>query len=153
MRRLSLKNKLTAFFTAAGVIASLVTFTAPSEAAGSCPTAQCAHLIVHYKRNAPTNYNDWGLWLWAFKGAPSLPASTVTPFAANRLDADGFALIDTQVPISDGVTQLGLIPRLQSSWTKDVDQDRVVDLDSNKSAEIWIKQGDAYIYRLSLIHI
>ena len=65
MRRLSLKNKLTALFTAAGVIASLFTFTAPSEAAGTCPTAQCAHLIVHYKRNAPTNYNDWGLWLWA----------------------------------------------------------------------------------------
>ena len=147
MRRRSLRNKVAALLTATGVIASLFSFAAPSEAAGSCPTAQCAHLIVHYKRNAPTNYGAWGLWLWALRGASNLPAASVTPFSASNLDADGFALIDTQVPISDGVTQLGLIPRLQSGWTKDVDQDRAVDLDSNHNAEIWIKQGDAYIYR------
>lgn len=146
MRRLSVKNKLTALLTAAGIVASLVTFSAPSEAAGSCPTAQCAHLVVHYKRNAPANYGAWGLWLWALRGASNLPAASVTPFSASNLDADGFAVIDTQVPISDGVTQLGLIPRLQSGWTKDVDQDRAVNLDSNHNAEIWIKQGDAYIY-------
>ncbi|NDC19890.1 MAG: hypothetical protein EBZ87_06450, partial [Microbacteriaceae bacterium] len=50
------------------LIAPVSSVSAPAEAAGSCPTAQCAQLIVHYKRNAPTNYGDWGLWLWAFKG-------------------------------------------------------------------------------------
>ena len=116
-----------------------------ANAAGACPTAKCAHLIVHYKRNAPTNYGDWGLWLWAFKGT-GLPESTVTPFFSNVLDNKGYALIDTQVPISDGVTQLGMIPRMKSGWTKDVDMDRVVNLDSDNSAEIWIQQNDGYIY-------
>jgi hypothetical protein len=124
-----------------------VSLTNTAEAASSCPTAQCAHLIVHYKRNAPTNYSDWGLWLWAFKGSPSLPASTVTPFSSTVLDSKGYALIDTQVPISPGVTQLGMIPRLKSGWTKDVDLDRIVNLDGNKFAEIWIQQNDGYLYR------
>jgi pullulanase len=144
--KLKLRSKLTALIAALGVTFSMVTYISPAEAAGSCPTTQCAHLVVHYKRNAPTNYSDWGLWLWAFKGV-GLPESTVTGFSASTLDSDGFALIDTQVPISSGVTELGLIPRLKSGWTKDVDLDRVVKLDENKSAEIWIKQGDGYIYR------
>jgi pullulanase len=46
-----------------------------------------------------------------------------------------------------------MIPRLQSGWTKDVDLDRVVKLDNNNSAEIWIKQGDGYIYRDSTFTI
>jgi hypothetical protein len=50
------------------------------------------------------------------------------------------------VPISDGVTQLGLIPRLKTGWTKDVDLDRMVNLDENNFAEIWIQQNDGYIY-------
>lgn len=125
---------------------SPITSSSVVSAAGSCPTAQCAHLIVHYKRSAPTNYGNWGLWLWAFKGS-GLPESNVTPFSSTVLDDKGYALIDTQVPISAGVTQLGLIPRLKSGWTKDVDLDRVVDLDENKFAEIWIQQGDGYIYR------
>lgn len=130
------------------VLALLAPVSAQSvaSAASTCPTAQCAHLIVHYKRSAPTNYGNWGLWLWAFKGS-GLPESTVTPFFSNVLDDKGYALIDTQVPISAGVTQLGLIPRLKTGWTKDVDLDRVVDLDENKFAEIWIQQGDGYIYR------
>jgi pullulanase len=53
------------------------------------------------------------------------------------------------VPITPNVTQLGLIPRLKSGWTKDVDQDRLVNLDANKTAEIWIQQGDGYIYNNS----
>ena len=124
-----------------------VSISNTAEAASSCPTAQCAHLIVHYKRNAPTNYGDWGLWLWALKGSASLPAAVVTPFSSSVLDDKGYALIDTLVPISAGVTQLGLIPRLKSGWTKDVDQDRAVNLDENHFAEIWIQQGDAYLYR------
>ena len=152
MLKSKLRTKLTALVAALGVTFSMVTFISPAEAAGSCPTAQCAHLVVHYKRNAPTNYSDWGLWLWAFKGV-GLPESSVTGFSASTLDSDGFALIDTQVPISSGVTELGLIPRLKSGWTKDVDQDRVVKLDDNKAAEIWIKQGDAYIYRNSTFTI
>ena len=152
MRSLKLRSKFTALVAAVGITFSILTFTPPAEAAGTCPTAQCAHLVVHYKRNAPTNYSDWGLWLWAFKGV-GLPESRVTPFSASTLDGNGFALIDTQVPISAGVTELGMIPRLQSGWTKDVDLDRVVKLDNNNSAEIWIKQGDGYIYRDSTFTI
>jgi pullulanase len=73
----------------------------------------------------------------------------VTPFSGSQLDANGFAVLTTQVPITPNVTQLGLIPRLKSGWTKDVDVDRLVNLDSNKTAEIWIQQGDAYIYNNS----
>jgi pullulanase len=126
-----------------------ITVTSAS-AAGACPTAQCATLTVHYKRTSvPTSYGDWGLWLWAFRADPGLPESQVTPFSGSQLDANGFAVLTTQVPITPNVTQLGMIPRLKSGWTKDMDVDRLVNLDSNKSAEIWIQQGDAYIYNNS----
>ncbi|MEI8231495.1 MAG: alpha-amylase family glycosyl hydrolase, partial [Actinomycetes bacterium] len=124
-----------------------VSISDSAQAVGTCPTAQCAHLVVHYKRNAPTNYSDWGLWLWAFKGSPSLPATALTPFNSAALDNKGYALVDTLVPISAGVTQLGLIPRLKSGWTKDVDLDRLVNLDENHSAEVWIQQNDGYLYK------
>ncbi|MFM2238614.1 MAG: type pullulanase [Actinomycetota bacterium] len=148
MRSLNFRKKITALVAAFGIVFSFITVTPPAEAAGACPTSQCANLIVHYKRNAPSNYDDWGLWLWAFKGA-GLPESKVTGFSSTQLDSDGFARLETKVPISAGVTELGLIPRLKSGWTKDVDLDRVVTLDNNNSAEIWIKQGDGYIYRNS----
>jgi pullulanase len=138
-------RKLLGLVAAIALVFTSFAFVEPSKAATTCPTAQCASLKVHYKRTTPTSYNDWGLWLWAFKGV-GLPESVVTPFSNSNLDADGFGYIETLVPISAGVTELGLIPRLKSGWTKDMDQDRVVKLDSNNSAEIWIKQGDAYIY-------
>jgi pullulanase len=140
--------KFLALIASFGLVFSILTVSPSASAAPSCATAKCAHLVVHYKRNAPANYDDWGLWLWAFKGV-GLPESTVTGFSSSTLDANGFAKIDTMVPISAGVTELGLIPRLKSGWTKDVDLDRVVTLDNNDSAEIWIKQGDGYIYRNS----
>ncbi len=149
LKKSKTSRKFLGLFAAISIVFTSFTFVSASQAAGSCPTAECAHLVVHYKRTAPTNYNDWGLWLWAFKGSASLPASVVTPFSAGTLDANGFALIDTYVPISAGVNELGLIPRMKTSWTKDMDQDRVVKLDENKSAEIWIKQGDAYLYNNS----
>ena len=130
------------------LVAPVPAITSSASAAGSCPTAKCANLIVHYKRTStPTNYGDWGLWLWAFKGS-GLPESQVTPFFSNVVDSKGYALINTQVPISDGVTQLGLIPRLKSGWTKDPENspDRFVNLDSNNFAEVWIQQGDTYTY-------
>jgi pullulanase len=152
VRSLTLRSKLVALTAAIGILFSMVTVTPPAQAAGTCVTAPCAHLVVHYKRNAPTNYSDWGLWLWAFKGV-GLAENPITGFSSSTLDSNGFALIDTYVPISAGVTELGMIPRLKSGWTKDVDLDRVVKLDENKSAEIWIKQGDGYIYRDSTFTI
>lgn len=142
----SFKRITAAALTAIGLLLPTGSLVMPAQAANGCATAQCAHLIVHYKRNAPSNYGDWGLWLWALKGV-GLPATAVTPFSASKLDSNGYALVDTYVPISSGVTQLGMIPRLQSGWTKDVDMDRTVDLDTNKFAEIWIKQGDSYLYK------
>ncbi len=141
------KRALLALVLTAGITLPGAVISGPAQAANGCATAQCAHLIVHYKRNNPTNYSDWGLWLWAFKGV-NLPETKVPiGFSASRLDSNGFATIDILVPISAGVTQLGMIPRKISSWDKDVDMDRVVDLDSNKFAEIWIKQGDGYLYK------
>ena len=146
--RTKIRTKFAAILTAVLVSFTSLSFVEPSQAA-TCATAKCAHLVVHYKRNAPTNYGDWGLWVWAFKGS-GLPDTTIRPFSAAVTDTDGFAVSDTQVPISAGVTQLGLIPRLKASWTKDVDLDRVVNLTDdgggNMSAEIWIKQGDGRIY-------
>ena len=127
-------RKLLGLLAAFALLFSSFAFVEPSKAAGSCPTAQCATLKVHYKRTSATSYNEWGLWLWAFKGT-GLPESTVTPFSNSVLDADGFGYIDTLVPISAGVTELGLIPRMKSGWTKDMDQDRDVKLDANKRAE------------------
>ena len=143
-----INRKLLGLVAAIALVFTSFAFVEPSKAATTCPTAQCASLKVHYKRTISTSYNDWGLWLWAFKGT-GLPESVVTPFSNSNKDADGFGYIETLVPISAGVTELGLIPRLKSGWTKDMDQDRIVKLDANKSAEIWIKQGDAYIYNNS----
>lgn len=126
------------------LVAPVPAISSSASAAGACPTAKCASLTVHYKRTSG-NLSDWGLWLWALKGA-NLPATQVTPFFSNVVDSKGYGLINAQVPISDGVTQLGLIPRLKSGWTKDVDLDRIVNLDVNNSAEIWIQQNDGYIY-------
>jgi pullulanase len=140
-----INRKLLGLVAAIALVFTSFAFVEPSKAATTCPTAQCASLKVHYKRNTSTSYNDWGLWLWAFKGV-GLPESVVTPFSNSSKDADGFGYIETLVPISAGVTELGLIPRMKSDWTKDMDQDRIVKLDANKSAEIWIRQGDAYIY-------
>jgi len=141
-----IRKSILPILLAFALVAPVPAITSSASAAGSCPTAKCANLIVHYKRTSnPPSYGDWGLWLWAFKGT-GLPESQVTPFFSNVLDNKGYGLINTQVPISDGVTQLGLIPRLKSGWTKDVDLDRMVNLDENNFAEIWIQQGDGYIY-------
>lgn len=146
----SIRKRLLPAILAFALIAPVSITVTSASAAGACPTAQCATLTVHYKRTSvPTSYGDWGLWLWAFKADPGLPESQVTPFSGSQLDANGFAVLTTQVPITPNVTQLGLIPRLKSGWTKDVDVDRLVNLDSNKTAEIWIQQGDAYIYNNS----
>ena len=144
------KRFLLPLVLAFSLISPVSNVTGPAVAGGACPTAQCAHVVVHYKRTSiPANYGDWGLWLWAIKGAANLPATAVTPFFSNVVDSNGFALIDTYVPISPNVTQIGLIPRKKSSWDKDVDLDRIVNLDANKSAEIWIKEGDSYLYPTS----
>jgi pullulanase len=143
---LNLKKFFLPVLLAFSLIAPVPAVTSAANAAGTCATAKCATLIVHYKRTSPANYNDWGLWLWAFKGV-GLPESQVTPFSSSVVDADGYALINAQVPISDGVTQLGLIPRKKTSWDKDVDLDRMVTLDENNFAEIWIQQNDAYLYK------
>ena len=138
------KKTVLPILLAFALVAPVPAISSSASAAGACPTAKCATLIVHYKRTSGS-YSDWGLWLWAFKGV-NLPATQVTPFFSNVLDSKGYGLVNVQVPISDGVTQLGLIPRLKSGWTKDVDLDRVVNLDENSFAEIWIQQNDGYIY-------
>jgi pullulanase len=138
------KKTVLPILLAFALVAPVPAISSSASAAGACPTAKCASLTVHYKRTSG-NLSDWGLWLWAIKGV-NLPATQVTPFFSNVVDSKGFGLINAQVPISDGVTQLGLIPRLKSGWTKDVDLDRIVNLDENSSAEIWIQQNDGYIY-------
>ena len=150
MFKKSIRKRLLPAILAFALIAPVSISVSSASAAGSCPTAQCATLTVHYKRTStPPAYGDWGLWLWAFKADAGLPESQVTPFSGSQLDSNGFAVLTTQVPITPNVTQLGLIPRLKSGWTKDVDVDRLVNLDANKTAEIWIQQGDSYIYNNS----
>ena len=150
MFKKSIRKRLLPAILAFALIAPVSISVSSASAAGSCPTAQCATLTVHYKRTStPPAYGDWGLWLWAFKADAGLPESQVTPFSGSQLDSNGFAVLTTQVPITPNVTQLGLIPRLKSGWTKDVDVDRLVNLDANKTAEIWIQQNDSYIYNNS----
>ena len=138
------KKTILPILLAFALVAPVPIISSSASAAGACPTAKCASLTVHYKRTSGS-YSDWGLWLWAIKGV-NLPATQVTPFFSNVVDSKGYGLINAQVPISDGVTQLGLIPRLKSGWPKGVDLDRIDNLDENSSAEIWIQQNDGYIY-------
>ncbi|MER7457465.1 pullulanase-type alpha-1,6-glucosidase [Micromonospora sp. NPDC126480] len=95
-------------------------------------------LVVHYQRPAG-DYDDWGLYAWG-----DIDPAYVTewpkgqPFAGT--DSYGrFAW----VKLKPGAKSVGFLV-VDRNGTKDVDQDRTVDV--TRTGEVWLKSGDPTIH-------
>lgn len=102
---------------------------------------------IHYYRTDSADYKTWGFWIWA-------DGEDGDVYALNYQDENsGIALY----PVSDfgkGALSsgIGVIPRLQADWVKDVDADRKVDfadlqMDENNYYHIYLAQGDKTVYK------
>ncbi len=110
-------------------------------------TATEPTIQIHYQRNKSQDYLSWGFWLWAENKDGELYEMNYQD------DFGGVALYPvSQIIVDfDGSGTIGIIPRLLSGWTKDVDQDRLWDLstytmDDNNYYHVYLKQGDAELY-------
>ncbi|WP_327025027.1 pullulanase-type alpha-1,6-glucosidase [Micromonospora sp. NBC_01739] len=96
-------------------------------------------LVVHYQR-PDGDYPDWGLYTWGDidpEYATDWPKGQ--PFAGT--DAYGrFAW----VKLKPGAKSVGFLV-VDADGTKDVDNDRVVDV--TQTGEVWVKQGDPATYQ------
>lgn len=89
----------------------------------------------------------WGFWLWGENKDGDL-------YKINyQDDFGGFAVYPISQIIDDfsGTGKIGIIPRMLSGWTKDVDQDRIWDLstvtmDDDNYYHVYLTQGDAELY-------
>lgn len=111
----------------------------PEDAA--TPTLQ-----LHYYRDNPADYLKWGFWIW-------LTGSEGKVYNLNYTDDFGGVAL---YPLSElynvsSTDTICLIPRLQASWTKDLNVDRELDLskftlDEHNYIHVYIQQGDAKFY-------
>lgn len=110
------------------------------------PAATEPSIQIHYHRNNSADYKTWGFWIWA-----SGKDGAVYPI--NYQDDNGGVAVyplSTFGPnaLSDG---LGFIPRLQSDWTKDCDDDRLVNFANYTMTDnyyhVYITQGDKNVYK------
>lgn len=132
-------------------------YESPSGSGGSnaivMPTdipAQAAEpsLQLHYHRNNSNDYKTWGFWIWQANGGNG------EVYKINYQDDNGgVAVYPLSAFGSDVINKgLGIIPRLQSAWTKDCDDDRMVNfadytMDENNYYHIYLTQGDKNLYK------
>lgn len=102
-------------------------------------------LQIHYYRKNSADYKKWGFWLWVTGGEGKL-------FNLNYQDDFGAIALYKLSDIGSLAVQkgIGVIPRLQSGWTKDGDADRAVDFSTltltNNYYHIYVVQGDINVY-------
>lgn len=102
-------------------------------------------LQIHYYRKNSADYKKWGFWLWAKGGEGKL-------FNLNYQDDFGGIALYKLSEIGSGAQQkgIGVIPRLQSGWTKDGDADREIDFKQltlqNNCYHVYVIQGDINVY-------
>ncbi len=85
------------------------------------PAVTTPHLAIHYHRNDVTTLTSWGFWVWdkVTNGNDGLINIQYQD------DFGGVTLIDiSKYGGKDGV--IGIIPRAQADWIKDVDADRLI---------------------------
>ncbi len=103
-------------------------------------------LQIHYFRNNSKDYKTWGFWLWSTGAEGKV-------YNLNYQDDVGGVALYTLAELGVGPNDtLGLIPRLQASWTKDCDNDRNVDLseytmDANNYYHVYLTQGNPNLYK------
>lgn len=106
----------------------------------SVPTLQ-----IHYYRKNSADYKKWGFWLWTLGGDGKV-------FNLNYQDDFGGVALYKLSDIGAGAEQsgIGIIPRLQSTWTKDGDADRTVNFSSLTKKDnyyhVYVIQGDINVY-------
>lgn len=104
-------------------------------------------VIYYYRKDG--NYEPWGFWLWAIPGGDGALVwdrtrnlGSVAGVGYLRFKKDGSDL-GAQVVGQDGL--FGIIPRKDSAWEKDGDQDRIID---SKAGNEWVVfQNDQKTYR------
>lgn len=104
-------------------------------------------VVVYYLRN-DRNYEPWGFWLWAVPGGDGAAVwdktrdlQVVEGVGYIRFKKDG-STYGVKTIGSDGL--FGIIPRKDSGWEKDGEQDRI--LDATASNEWVVFQGDQKTY-------
>lgn len=119
------------------------TSTLPTSlpAQASEPTLQ-----LHYHRKNAADYDKWGFWIWVNGQEGVL-------YNLNYQDQfGGVALYPLSAFGTDALGNgIGIIPRLQSEWTKDGDADRMfsfsdVTLGADNYYHVYIVQGDLTLY-------
>ena len=91
-------------------------------------------LVIHYYRY-DEEYKNWNFWVWAEGNEGK---------AYQITDQDDFGKFAV-VQLEEGVTRVGLIPRLGDWEEKDVNKDRFINLKGN-ATEVWLIQGTEEIY-------
>lgn len=103
-------------------------------------------LALHYYRRNANDYKTWGYWLWAdgkdgelykIQYQDDFGSVTLVPLSIFGVGSNG---------------KIGLIPRLQSAWTKDGESDRFVNLsdytmDENNYYHVYLAQADLILYK------
>lgn len=128
--------------------------TTPEESESSEPTTPSLpteivpidepSIQIHYLRN-DGDYDPWCLWLWA-------PSKDGAIFEFNYSDIDGGVIAHYALStFGDAVARIGFIVRQKDSWTKDVSDDRFMDLtaltpDADDTYHIYIKQAKSEVW-------
>lgn len=97
-------------------------------------TIEGRKLIIHYYRYQG-DYDEWDFWIWPEGGEGS---------GKKMSESDDFGQI-AYVPIEEGVTRVGIIPRKGDWSAKDVEKDRFIDLNAGDT-EVWLIEGSEPIY-------
>ncbi len=111
------------------------------------PAATEPSIQLHYYRKNSADYKKWGFWMWQVGAEGAL-------YSINYQDDFGGVAVYPLSTFGDSVVAngMGIIPRLQSGWTKDGDADRMLSfegmtLDENNYYHVYIVQGDISLYK------
>lgn len=103
-------------------------------------------LQLHYYRKNSADYKKWGFWIWQIGGEGNV-------YNVNyQDDFGGVAVYPLSAFGSEAQSKgVGVIPRLQTSWTKDGDADRSINfstltLGSDNYYHVYVLQGDINVY-------
>ncbi|MFG2061157.1 pullulanase-type alpha-1,6-glucosidase [Micromonospora sp. NPDC048871] len=96
-------------------------------------------LVVHYQR-PDGDYPDWGLYTW---GDIDPEYATEWPKGQPFAGTDAYGRF-AWVKLKPGAKSVGFLV-VDADGTKDVDNDRVVDV--TQTGEVWVKQGDPATYQ------
>lgn len=110
------------------------------------PAATEPSVQIHYHRNNSNDYKTWGFWIWA-------DGKDGAVYTMQYQDDNGGVAVYPLSAFGDKALTggIGFIPRLQSSWTKDCDDDRLVNFAEytlkDNYYHVYITQGDKNVYK------